>query len=111
MDNSLSKIQLKILRSFSQYSFDKVNYSADLISRDTKLSIYLVKEELPQLLEYELIDIDPFAEDSTYYRITSKGKIVLLNERESFKDKILWSIIVPLSTAVIGTVITNLLFP
>lgn len=111
MDNSLSKVQLKILKSFQQYSIDKVNYSADLISRDTKLSIYLVKEELPFLLENGLIDVSPFGEDSTYYQITSKGKIVLINEKESFKDKLIWSIVVPLGTAVIGTVITNLLFP
>ncbi|MCD1025798.1 hypothetical protein [Enterococcus sp. SMC-9] len=111
MENSLTKIQLKILKSFRQFSIDKINYSADLISRDTKLSIYLVKEELPVLLNSGLIDIDPFEDDSTYYRITSKGKIVLINEKENLKDKLIWSIIVPLGTAVIGTLITNLLLP
>ena len=111
MDTSLSKVQLKILKSFMQYSIGKVNYSTDLISRDTKLSIYLVKEELPFLLDSGLIDIDPYEEDSTYYRITNKGKIALINEKESFKGKLIWSVIIPLGTAVIGTVITNLLFP
>ncbi|EOT42778.1 hypothetical protein ACWOE3_12460 [Enterococcus dispar] len=110
MNNSLSKVQLKILKSFRQFPTDKINYSADLIARDTKLSIYLVKEELSVLLDSGLIDIDPFENDSTYYRITNQGKIILINEKESFKDKLVWSIIVPLGTAVIGTVITNLLF-
>lgn len=111
MDNPITKVQLKILKSFQYNQIGKVNYSADLISRDTNLSIYLVNEEIPFLLDNDLIDVDPFSEETEYYRITNKGKLLLINEKEVFKEKILWSIIVPLITAVIGTVITNLLFP
>ncbi|WP_195957091.1 hypothetical protein [Enterococcus gallinarum] len=111
MENSLTKVQLKILKSFQYNQISKVNYSADLISNDTKLSIYLVEEEIQFLIDNKLIDVDPFSKETKYYRLTNKGKILLINEKEAFKEKIMWSIIAPLITAVIGTLITNLLFP
>ena len=111
MHIELTKIQYKILKSFQHYRLDKVNYSAELIAKDTKLSIYIIKENLPFLLDNELIDLDPFEKETNYFRITNKGKSLLLNQQAETKDKIIWSILVPLVTAIVGSLITNLLIP
>ena len=111
MDIELTKIQYKILNSFQQYRLDKVNYSADLIARDTKISIYIIRENLPFLLENKSIDTDLLEKETNYYRITNKGKSVLLNQKEETKDKLIWSVLVPLVTAVVGSLVTNFLFP
>lgn len=113
---NLSELELRILRCFIDDKFVDLpilNMTPDLVSRDTKVNIYVVRKTLEKLVSLDLLKKDTIDKESNIYLLTDKGKALLLNEklvkRIKLKEKIIWSIAVPLLVAILGTLLTQLL--